>query len=135
MKCIWLLSDIEGRRLSAFMDEFESSLNLGGNSLGKTYDTLYPLTRTCPVYLSSSVGTLMPFVDLVEDTMEANGVGGVKSERYDFGERAGRLSALAALWRSGDVVEEKLYGTELLSIGWTWDVKILTFSSAKVLYQ
>ena len=74
-------------------------------------------------------------VDLSELPMEANGVGGVKSDIYDFEERAGRLSALAALWSSGDVVEEKLYGTELVSIGWTWAVRILTFSSTKVACQ
>ena len=92
----------------------------------------------CPVYLSSRVCTLMPFVEAVdrlEYAMEADGGGNAKSERYDFEERAGRLSARAALWRSGDVVEEKLYGTELLSIGCTWDVNILTFSSAKVTFQ
>ena len=83
MKCMWLLSDIEGRRLSAFIDKLESSLNLGGNSLGRTYDTLYPLTRMCPVYLSSNVGTLILFAedpDLLEDVAEANGVESAKSE-------------------------------------------------------
>lgn len=49
--------------------------------------------------------------------------------RYDLEERAGRLRARAALCRSGQVVEEKLYGTELASIGWTCELRILTFSS------
>lgn len=86
--------------MSAFIEEVESSLNLGGNSFGRTYETLYPLTRMCPVYLSSSVGTLIPFVeavDLLEDMTEANGVGSAKRDRYDLEERAGRLSARAAL--------------------------------------
>lgn len=135
MKWMWLFSDIEGRRLNAFMDEPMSSLNLGGNSLGRTYDTLYPLTRICPVYLSSSVCTLTAFVEDVrrlECAVESAGVVRAKSERYDFEERAGRLSDRAALWRRGDVVDEKLYGIELLSIGCTWEVNILTFSSGKV---
>jgi hypothetical protein len=40
-------------------------------------------------------------------------------DRYDNEDRAGRDSARAALCKRGQVVEEKLYGTELLSIGWT----------------
>jgi hypothetical protein len=55
----------------------------------------------CPVYLSSIVCTLVPFVEVVDlwaDMMEENVVVGcAKSDMYDFGERAGRLSARAAL--------------------------------------
>jgi len=34
------------------------------------------------------------------------------------------------LWRSGETVDEKLYGTEEESRGWTSDSRIFTFSSA-----
>ena len=40
-------------------------------------------------------------------------------ERYDFVERAGRLKARAALCSNGFVLEEKMYGAESESRGWT----------------
>ena len=86
--------------MNIFKDELIPSLNLDGNSLGRTYDTLYPLTRMCPVYLSSRVCTLMPFVediDRPEGATDVDGVGSANSERYDFGERGWRLSVRAAL--------------------------------------
>ena len=53
------------------------------------------------------------------------------SERYDFVERAGRLKARAALCSNGFALEEKMYGDESESRGWTLSVRILTFSSGK----
>lgn len=113
MKYILFFSDIEARRLSALVEDPNSSLNRGGNSLGSTYDTLYPLTRICPVYLSSRAFVLMPLLgDDIRLEEAADGPVGVgrllKSVRYDFDERAGRLRARAALCRSGQEVEEKL---------------------------
>ena len=41
------------------------------------------------------------------------------------------MRARAALWRSGETVDEKLYGTEEESRGWTSDSRIFTFSSVE----
>lgn len=62
---------------------------LGGNSFGKTYDTLYPLTRICPTYLSSNGGGFD--ADEVVDVREPN------SDVYNTRERPGRFSARAPL--------------------------------------
>ena len=54
-----------------------------------------------------------------------------KRDMYDSLERAGRLRARPAFRSSGQVVVEKLYGTELLSKGWTCESRILRFSSKR----
>lgn len=58
------------------------------------------------MYLSSNVCTLIPFVGAVDRLEEASDE--PNSDRYDLEERAGKLSARAALCSRGDVVEEKL---------------------------
>lgn len=95
----------------------------------------YPLTRICPVYWLS-IGAMFslvvdPLVDLEILALDDDVGSGdrLKTLAYVSIDRAGRFRARAALCRSGETVEEKLYGTEALSMGWTWDVKIFTFSS------
>jgi hypothetical protein len=74
-----------------------------------------------------------PFADLefLLDMMEGVAEGGekLKTLLYVSMARAGKLSARAALCKRGESVEEKLYGTDALSMGWTCEVKIFTFSS------
>lgn len=69
------------------------------------------------MYLSSNGGITLPLA-LLERLVEACEALS-KSDRYDFVERAGRLSACAALCSSGFVVDENTYGTESASRGWT----------------
>jgi hypothetical protein len=87
------------------------------------------------VYLSSRTGVVLEDDDddgYLEEDIDGEATGDKpKRDRYDRCERAGSMRARAALCNAGDIVEEKLYGTELASIGWTCDVSIFTFSSAR----
>jgi len=133
IKCTLFLSPIDDRLFVA-----PSGLNLGGKTLGRANAIWYPLTTICPVYLSSTGGIsgfAEPFnfdeYTLSVTDAETGGGDSPKAEWNVCCERAGRFRARAALCSSGECVEEKLYGTELLSRGCTWAVAILTFSSKK----
>lgn len=62
-------------------------------------------------------------------TMDVVGSEAANTDMYDLVERAGRLSARAALCSRGFSSEEKLKGMELLSSGWTSYANTLRFSS------
>lgn len=56
MKCALLRSPIDGRLVLEVARErpsISASEPCEGKTLGRTYEMLYPLTRICPVYLSS----------------------------------------------------------------------------------
>jgi len=84
------------------------------------------------MYCVSIGGTFSPVSDLVE-RLEVFPLdfGRLKADAKFSCDRAGRFNARAALCSNGEMVEEKLYGTELWSSGCTWEVWIFTFSSKK----
>jgi hypothetical protein len=112
-----LLNDREESSPSLSVGELPA-LYRGGNSLGRTYDMLYPLTSIWPVYLPSIGARLSPrveddplgFEERPEEEMEVEIWGGDRpnTEWYDSEDLAGRFKARAALCNSGDIVEEKL---------------------------
>jgi hypothetical protein len=87
----------------------------------------------CPVYLSSRGGGLLLLLvdeeECLEELIGKEDVGSPKRVKYEWEDLAGRFKARAALCNIGHVVDEKLYGTELWSIGCTCEVRILMFSS------
>jgi hypothetical protein len=111
MNCAAFLSPTEGRLEDLVYSSPSLSVSASafllrdGNTLGKTYEMLYPLTSICPVYcwsmgamFSLPLKLVVDFGTLLEDNVEA--VGGteiLKTLLNESDDRAGRLRARAAL--------------------------------------